>query len=338
MAAPSFAKTYGYRFDQRITASTVANENKDTWLAILAALKGTGLVNRDATPYTGAVFTCKGSSNGTAAGTNDSTDRIAARADIVHAASGTAHSWWRGQLGTSGLELLIDFNVVDANAASALVLISTVGFGAANGGVDGTTTARPTALDEVALSSSATAAVALLYTGASGDRLVNVQIASDGEVVRVFVRSASQYRVAIDICKAAAPVDGAWTKPWFGAARGVSNVYDANVASGNVWYGFKNGGGRFNGGLCIPSLAGSPITSTVAGTSSYNLAYDTYPIFFVGTEGGSLGYRGVMPDAWWIPNNLADGDTMPQLPAATRTHLVVGNFLIPNDGGTADLV
>lgn len=336
MAAPAFSKTYGYKFDQRITASTVANENKDTWLAIFAALKGTGLVNFDGSPYTGAVFTCKGSSNGAGAGTNDNTDRLAARADIVHAASGTAHSWWRGRLGTSNLEVLFDFNVVDANAASVLVLISTVGFGAANGGTDGTTTARPTAIDEVAIQSSATTAASVLYT-TTGDRLINTQLASDGEIVRVFVRAGGAYRTALEICKAAAPLDASWTKQWFGCSRGGSAVFDTSSVSTTVWFGFKNGGGRFTGGVCVPSLSGSPIMSTVAGASSFNLAYDTYPVFFVGTDAGSQGYRGVMPDAWWVPNNLNDGDTMPQLPSATRTHLVVGNLLVPNDGGTADL-
>lgn len=336
MAAPTISKTYGYKFDQRITASTVANENRDTWLAIFAALKGTGLVNFDGSPYTGAVMTCKGSSNGVTAGTNDDTDRIAARADLVFAPSGSAHSWWRGKLGTSNLEVLFDFNTTDTNASSVLVLISTAGFGAANGGVDGSINARPTALDEAALTSSATTAGVVLYTSTS-DRLVNTQLSSDGEVVRVFVRAGAAYRSAIEICKAATPLDASWTKPWFGAVRSSTAAFDSSSYSNTIWYAFKNGGGRFNGGVCAPAISGSPIMGTVTGANSYNFAYDTYPVFFVGTESGSQGYRGMMPDTWWVPNNLNDGDTMPQLPSATRTHLVIGNVLIPNDGGAAVL-
>lgn len=92
--------------------------------------------------------TTVGSSDGVTAGL-DLADRITDRTKVVAAAAGTAHSWWVGKLTATGQQFLIDFN--SATGAYIATLVQSPG-GLFTGG---STTARPTAIDEV-VSRSAT--------------------------------------------------------------------------------------------------------------------------------------------------------------------------------------
>lgn len=346
MPTPAISKTYAYRLNQRILASTVVNENKDTILALFASLKGTGLVTYQAggggPAYSGTVFNVRSANNGAGTfGNNDNVERISARADIVHAASGSNHSWWHCQFGSSGIHLLFDFNTSVADASTMAVYASVNGFGAANGGANGTATARPTASDEVALQNSLTTAAVWAKT-TSEDRLLGVYFSNDGEVIRAFVRSgvSATYVWSLEVEKGKAPLDPGWVKPWFGRQNfngGVGAVFGATVLSSSsttAYYGFKNGGGRFTSALLgLGYNSGGLATIVNPLVEGYTSARLESPQFLhCATAGADVGYRCERFDCWWIPNGLNDGDVYPVSPSADRTHAVFHDVLYPNDG------
>lgn len=354
MSLPTIVKSWGHRQDYRVAnPGTVQNQNKDLFLALLATLKGSGLVQYanggGGAAFTGNVYSCKGSSNGSAAGNNDNTDRISARADIVHAASGTAHSWWVGRVTLTGVtgftyaEILVDFNIVDANSAAVAVYGSLVGFGAANGGTDGTTTNRPTATDEFAMGTNATTAAQWLPTTASGDYLLNVSMSGDGQIMRCYVKAGTDAEIAmaLEFEKLSDP-DPGWNKPFVGrqfrATGGVNKytVASADYASGN-YYGMRNGGGRFIATCLVLSPANVSTNRALGnvntGSNAYNGGPDNTEITMATIDASHQGGRGKRFDAWWMPTTFTDSNTYPTS-APAKTHRVSGNMLLPNNGNT----
>lgn len=347
MGTPTIQKTYGYGMNQRITASTVVQENKDTLLALMASLKGTGLTLYQAggggPAYTGTAMNVRSASNGTAAGNNDNTERIAARADLVWATSGTAHSWWHAQWGSSGIHVLLDWNTGATDGSTMAVYISVNGFGTANGGTNGTTTNRPTATDECCISPTAGTAVQWTKT-TSEDRILSVMMSSDGEVIRAFVRSgaSAQYVWSLDIEKGAPFLDPMWNKPWFGRSYYSAGGVFVNTVMGNstaaTHFGMKNGGGRFIAGMPSIGYSNQLLINANAGSEGYAGGFLETPHWVAcPTAGADIGYRSGRYDAWYVPTGKADGDHAPSA-ATTRTHLVAGDVLYPNDGSQQDLV
>lgn len=177
MPAPALVKSWQFSVDNLIPVDTgSAAVNAKQMLAFKNALLGFG-----SNP-----MTVIGSSDGSTSGM-DATDRWSAYTNLVQ------NSWIVLQDAQVNPKFQICFHLTGTgwvtNVAAATVQITVsrlAGFGTANGGTDGTTSARPTATDEdaktgAALSTSATNVARRFYVWRS----------TDGQVTRAAFRNAT---------------------------------------------------------------------------------------------------------------------------------------------------
>lgn len=185
MTLPTKAKTWEFPSGfQNLNLSGASDDaaNQDAVLQLKNALTAGDLTRP---------WVVKGSSDSAAAGM-DGVDRWSALADIVADTPGNAHSWivleqpgiqpsgW-----TNPLQVLLTMNGGSFGShynRRSIVLSLGAGFGAANGGSDGSTTADPTATDQWGAFWQATH---LSGAGAQTSMSIHVMVSDDGEVTRI---------------------------------------------------------------------------------------------------------------------------------------------------------
>lgn len=237
MALPSLAKTWQFNVNQVAAADATLETQSDTLILLLKNLlkhSTAGFTNSSGgaiTPTGGMVV--KSSCNGAGAfGNGDDVDRWTTVADLVHAAAGNNHSWLVGRMtGVSSLyEVLIDLSNI--NTTVATIIVSHTGFGAANGGTDGTATAAPTASSSVTLVSNAVWGPP--STAGNATRL-HYLCSSDGAVRHLVLMRNSNVAGWWFFMKPdqAQPW---WTTPWIGGVIGTSTVAPgSNTPSNSNW-------------------------------------------------------------------------------------------------------
>jgi hypothetical protein len=172
MPAPAYVKTWQHSPNFLATRTTTLNGAQKIWFQVKGALTGFGTL-----PWT-VQFSCNGQGG---AGSFGASDKWLASTDLVWAASGSNHSWIvLRQTGVAAkFEVCIDLN--SSSAFNISFIYSPVnGFGAANGGADGTATARPTASDEVVVRSI----YQWTWNDADQPVQVHVQQSTDGQCTR----------------------------------------------------------------------------------------------------------------------------------------------------------
>lgn len=317
MSLPTPAKTHQFNVGQAITAQgTHLATNRRLLRTAINSLVGFGTL-----PWA-VRYSCDSVTAGSA---GDAVNRWAADSNIVWAAAASAHSWMvLRQTGiASNYEILIS---CENGSASGSVLTIYASPSAAFTG--GTTTARPTATDEVALLANATwGGVGVSDANAK----LQVMQSTDGQVTRLLIHVNNTTRTYWSFTKPATSL-AAWTNPSVSIALGSSSGEVITYAN---LYSAANGKGK-NGATTIAlymtgeSVAGSPIGQ------SHNFAGDVtgeWPVAPIGLASLTASNRdryGTVADLWWGADTAPQGQTYPN--DATRTFVQFGVLIFPWDG------
>ena len=324
---------------QYLTPST----GKNTILHVKNTLKGAGSwtdLEGAATTSTGnwtVVSSCDGAGGAGSFGNNDGVDRWADATDIVAGAAANPRSWIvLAQPGISpNYELCIEFNSAGTYDVATIVVSRNQRFGAIGGGVDGAANARPTALDEVVLvSSAAYGGVAYFST-----QRVHVMKSADGAATRVlFTRGG--FTGGLWMLEAPTAVDESWEYPAIGAVIALSavNITSSTVVGTNLYNtaNFK-GLSKYPGGAAFAAQLSNPASQT---DFSFEASYvpneiGGNPMFYpasllVASSTTTIGYRGTygtLVDCYFPPDSAPDGMTYPQ--DGSRQWVQVGRLVMP---------
>lgn len=209
MALPTKDKTWQYSVNNTKGASgTVLADTQQTVLQIKTSLIG----------FSTLPWTVSGSSNSSAS-SMDGTDRWSTSTNLVWGTG--AHSWI--VLRQTGLATKFElcFDLSNASSVNMTIVLSPAnGFGTANGGTNGSTSARPTATDEIVV----------LSNTVWGDNLSSTQLyrvhcmqSTDGACTRVLVTN-NLYPVTVLIADKPKNAISGWTTPWVMGFRASSST------------------------------------------------------------------------------------------------------------------
>lgn len=316
MALPTIDLTWDYtKINQAIAATGVAN---NTYKAVLLAEKN-GMKN-----FTANAWTVVSSSNAVVANGSDNWTTVA---DIVNNTAGVAHSWIvlkQAQMGAGNLQLCIDMSSNVSTSRRAMYLSANAGFSG------GTTTARPTATDEVTLFTSGT------IFGLSVDAAVKLQqwASSDGKQYRMTWLSGNAVQNAIIIGTPKLPTSG-WTNSYYAIATAGATALDFAVLCAAAAAPFTS---RINGANTLMWMTSENWGTTTVGaparlSTSNPLDSNSFPLFPIGLAcevGGAEGRQGLVYDMWWGLTINGNGDTYPN--DATRQFVQIGDVVFPNNG------
>jgi len=329
MSAPTVSKTWqhtysgGHSTNVRLLSSGVALTDYQTAMKRIKDIM-IGFTNA---PWS-VLYSCDGTTAGTA---GDLVDRWSAIAKLVWANAGVAHSWIiLKQTGiASNFQLCIDLsNSTSSNA--------TVVFSPNAGFTGGTTTARPTATDEVVILSNTTW---LSGSGSPFTGALSVMMTSDGQCTRVLFFRAGFAEGWWILDKPAAAVTG-WSQPFFGlitggnGGQGVTLANSINTTSGKgvVRIGTTTG---------VTSITTEDYTSGSEQAAQRQLTvHDLVPDqgycitpagIAVPSTVGARGRHGYLSDLWVVPSgSLRVGDTLPN--DNTRAIIIAGVLAMPWNG------
>ncbi len=317
MALPSLVKTWQFQVNNQIVAqgSSLAT-GRLMMRSIKNSLIGAGAwtdSTNGAIAQTNAM-TVKGSNNGAGTfGNNDNIDRWTTDANLVWAAAGSNHSWIVLKLGGSNVQICIDLNTA-TNTSATMVLSVSGGFFAANGGTDGTATARPTAADENVIGSI----VGWGMSTPDSTCRYHVMKSSDGLIYRVIINIAGATRGFWQFERVTNRIGASWPEPTIGTLNGSNASTVANTGD------LMN-----SGSTTLPrgrdATASIQLLWTCEGKDNQALnIFETVPIDATGENpmfpaglycltAGHIGPIGALIDAWWGLSNFADGTTYPAL-------------------------
>lgn len=319
----------------------IATAGQNTLWDIKESLRGHGT---DWTDLLGApVATPSGnwavwySSDSTVPGTGvagDGVDHWVTPSNLVNGTGGAVRSWIVLKQPGIAANYQLCIALDSANPYEATVAVSpNAGF------TGGTTTARPTATDEIVLVAAGSIGICSLNTAVNR---VHVMKSADGSATRVII-CRSGYVVALWMLeRPSRPVAG-WDHPSIAFlsaqsaarplasqltqttlntqfnAKGRTKDYPAGVAFGNsLAVDYSNG--------VSPSVL--PVPNDIDGTTPF------YPIDLVNTSTFTArGRNGQVQDAWYIPWNFQDGCAVPN--DDSRQFVLVGLLTMPWNRGPA---
>ena len=313
MPLPSLSKTWQHTVNQSAAAQGSANAtNRNVLRLIKNALNGFG-----SNPWT-----VVSSSNGTVA---NSSDNWNSTSDMVGANAGSPHSWIvLRQTGiATNFELCIDCSSA-TGAVGTIVISPSAGF------TGGSTTARPTATDEIVVINGST------WTNNSSDVTVRYSVSqsTDGQCTRVWGAAAGSVVFFWVFDKPADPVTG-WSNPSASWAISGPGTYSTVVSTS---------AGRMRSGSTTGSLqmiCDGGTTSAANDTTWANVANEIssewaiYPMSFACTTSTIRGRHGRFFDLWASSSALATGDTFPG--DGSATFVQVGIVVLPWNGGAVNL-
>jgi hypothetical protein len=281
-------------------------------------------------------WTCSGSCN-SAASSMDGTDRWTSSATLVWGLPTVAHSWI--VLRQTGIatkyEVCIDLAYSDKERCA--VVVSTVGFGTANGGTDGSTTARPTATDEYAVLTTANYWTDNYTSGTQGYKCHCLQ-SDDGQCTRFYACNTYQGCVAtvFSFEKPISPISS-WTNPWFSVSYGSANralsALRTVIVNDTAVVKFRQSNLNSSAYLAtlfyIAGAAGEQAAGQVPNDVSGEWPF--YGIKIYSESTGARGKVGGVYDMYYGPTTLTNGD---QFDAAGSCEWAFLNDLIIPWNGT----
>lgn len=317
MALPIPEKTWQFNVNQSPTS-----------VASLAFAIKQSLVGFASNPWT-----VIGSSNSTTSGM-DAVDRWVSAGNVVTATG--AHSWivlQQSQLNAK-YQVCIDMNGTQTYRGS-VIWSPVAGFGTANGGTNGSTTTRPTAVDEVVLLNNSD-----ILSSDVASRLHAVQ-STDGLVTRLLIARNGTVENYLAFERPKNPPTG-WVMP--------SVAYAGVSVSGNFTYARWNEGLRYTGWnnsvlrsftttLTSEGYRGSATSNGIralgnsqAGSSGNDLngEWPLCPIAVFSETIGCRGRHGLLYDMWWGSAQAGQGDTYPG--DGSNQFAQFGCFVFPWDG------
>lgn len=313
MALPTLARTYQYSQDTIPVQGTINTTSKLTILTLKNRLIS----------FAQAPLTVLSSSNGVTASAADNWSTVA---DVV---SGTSnYSWFRFGMPqmSANCELLLSCRTGTGSAsllhqAMEVLLSPTAGF------TGGTAATRPTATDELALTTpsgwcNTTDVQHQLY----------VQRSTDGYGLRINCFNNS-FNSLFLLADRLASGDPSWTTPIVGLGlKSTSatqpllttlNNTGAMIAKGNT-------GATMVIFCSVPYHNNNSLMARITAPFSYTSSYPMPKIRLVSETIANLGDMGVLDDVWWAPTTTATGDTWPN--DATRQFVQIGGVIIPHSG------
>lgn len=315
MALPTLAKSWAFQSIEVARNATVMTQCQSLLLAIKQVFKTFS-----------PAWTVWGSSNGaTVFGNGDGVDRWASTTNVVWANVGTNHSWIVLQQTGLGAYISIDCTPGTTGYGGLTVKYSKLGFGSANGGVNGTANTAPTALDQVTLSSATWGCTST----ANIRQYIHAMQSTDGKCTRIFLTNKCACS-ALWVFDTAIATDVAWTDPILFSVMayspGLQNLYNY----GALWTRI---------GSTSLQLYHSCLTKGTAGTSP--LVVDKLELN--GSEGWPLyeiplycitpnmgGFKGVLQDIWWGNSGRFTGDCYPN--DGVRSFVQFDNLVVPWNG------
>jgi hypothetical protein len=317
MTLPTLAKTWQIVPSVLVGGSATQETNCDElWLAIIDAL----------TSVADGAWTVWGSSDGIAASNGDGANRWTIVTDLDHNTAGNAHSWIVIESAT-GVQVCIDLNYASSSPADATIVASFGGFSE-----DGTTTARPTATDEVTIESSQ-----MWPTGSGYTYRVHTMVSTDGEETRVLLsRNGTVYWALMAGVAANRPPLLVWDGRWV-VSRGDASTAQATYA---VFRSAAPTRGVIDGAACTFYFSGEGTAGSSLGETMTVADEDTgeWPIGAIGLYCPTVGHRGrkgAVVDTWWGSTALNDGDTYPS--DVSRAMIQLGDFILPWDGSIPEV-
>jgi hypothetical protein len=311
MAVPTLDKTWEFKVNTVVAGlGTTALNNKDyLWKIKEAFVNGAGVAGSFTTPWT-----VWGSSNSSTVGNNDGVDRWTTSANVVFNNSGV-RSWivLKNTAIAPNFQICIEAKGFETQRTFRFAISPTTGFGVAGGGDDGTTSARPTAPDEVAYNDVDSG---VQYAPWSG--FLHVMMSDDGECTRMLLareRSGIKALSAFWLFdKTKAPIS-AWTDASCFTRRGDSA--DSHMTTYGNFSDNANVRGRIGSDdvtffctseMYASGMVGQNITVPDDQTSEW-------PIVPMALASETVGHRGVRKgaiyDVWWGSTGVANGDSYP---------------------------
>jgi hypothetical protein len=320
--AITFDKTWQFDINQTAfhgASAQVTHEN------MLLALKES-LIGFSSNPWT-VIGSCDGTSSAM-----DGTDYWQDAQDDCNWSTG-AHSWIVLQQSGINPKFQVCFDLDDSSYTDIIIVVSPVeGFGSANGGTDGSTTARPTATDEnvIANGSDWTAGSTTNY-----NYILNVMQSTDGACTRgcILYNNITAALFFFDKVKNPHPsfIEGAvYAYPDGGSAEiaTIANWHDGSKFSSTV--SGTNGGFYLStislNNDCWPQVIDSP--------NGLTNEYEVFPIFLCCGTAGRRGTMGSLYDFWWATETgPSHGDTYDGKKA-----FQFGQMVWPWDGSSAPII
>ena len=326
MALPTLVKTWQFAVNQTLASTgTLAGNDQQllyTIKSLLTSFASSPWIvdsSSNAQQPAPAVFT----------GSAGAGDRWASPADCTRPVIGAEHGWIVLRQPGTGMQICIDLPTA-TNFSITLAVSYAAGF------TGGTTTARPTATDEVILLNVHSYA----YNGAAVQFQVHAMQSDDGECTRIQVWRGTTNQCTLWMFeKAQNPVPG-WANPLMAFAldqstAGITGTYAALMGARN--FHCKNGAIDFAAactGEIAPGSFGSVQLAEAAGIGTVaNDFSGNWPMFKIGLGSDEAfcqdGHLGNFFDLWWKPTGLTDADITP----ANADFAVLGNLFFPWVGG-----
>lgn len=306
MALPVNEKTW-----QHVVNQVAAADDNTMLLAIKNAMKAMALGG----------WTVWGSSDSVACGNNDGVDRWLAVGNLVHAAG--AHSWIVLKQPGIHANFQVCIDLVNVTTYYGAVVVSpTLGFVL----TPGTTSARPTAADEVVLVNGST-----YLWGTTYPKVWHLQVSEDGECTRLLIFQGNNAQCVAMFEKPKSPL-AAWAVPavfrWKGSASNICSFAEFSDAAG--WYGYQ--GGSFT----LYTTAEGYIDGTLGEKLTVPDDWTgEWPMLSLGLAGGTAphrGRKGQLYDMWFGSTGMgANVDAFPG--DGSRTFACFkGCLILPWDG------
>jgi hypothetical protein len=324
MSLPTLAKTWQFNVNQAIAAQ---GSQQATNRRLLRAIKDS-LIGFTSSPWA-TRYSCDSLTAGTA---GDGIDRWTADTSVVGNSAGSAHSWFvMRQTGiATNFELLISCENSSTLSVIVLAVSPSAGF------TGGTTTARPTATDEIVLLTTGNT----WNSGADVNHKLHVMQSSDGQVTRVMLWENNINCLFWAFEKPKNPPSG-WTNPSTSFAMGGASTATFQNLSAFLTAGGGQGSSKGRGTATFAMTwtgEGSNSSSSILANGILNAPNDFdsswpfFPIGLVSTQAGHRGRHGTLFDIWWGSSGTASADTYPA--DGSRQFAQLANIILPWNGST----
>lgn len=321
MSLPTLGKTWHYNVNNTITTSGTALTDCSTLLwSIKQALIGLPVA-----------WTVVGSCNGSAAGM-DGVDRWTAASSLTWTNASTgARSW----IVLKNTAVATNFQlVIECRSSSTLGVSMNAAVSMSAGFTGGTTTARPTATDEVILLNLAPWLHLPVGSSATFGSVYHVTQSSDGTLNRVVICVGGNSPGFWMFGQAANPASS-WTDPVIATMRGAGSAASAlthaayNDAATLKAYA---GGGVMN--LYVTAegfISGTVCENLNAAPNDFDGTWPLLPLGLASTDTGKRGRHGRIQDLWFGPSaTIVEGTTYPN--DTTRQFVQFGHMVFPWNG------
>lgn len=317
MSLPTLDKTWQFSGNNAVAAQgTALATNRRILRTIKNLLLAFGTL-----PWT-TRYSCDSAVAGAA---GDGVDRWDSDTDLVWNAAGSAHSWYVLQQANVTATFQVLISLEGASAAGSLL---TCYFSPSAGFTGGTTTARPTATDEVQVLNGASWGGA---GSADSNVIIDAMQSTDGQCTRVVVCRLSAATTFMAFDRPKNPVTG-WSNPsvgiWLGrdAANAFTYADLTAVALVKLRLGTTN-----TSAFCTQEAFGSTVIGNAAvGANEVSGDFPMLPVGIWCNNAPVRGRQGEFFDLWMGYTTNAVGDTYPN--DATRQFTQWGAPITAWDG------